>query len=63
MDVKVGVKFKAHQGIAKDVIFLDELRLATCSYDRQIKIWDIEDKKLLSTLKGHEGRIMQIKYS
>ncbi|KAL4459918.1 hypothetical protein ABPG74_003444 [Tetrahymena malaccensis] len=63
LDVKVGVKFKAHEGIAKDVIFLDEQRLATCSYDRQIKIWDIVEKKLIATLKGHEGRIMQIKYS
>lgn len=63
LDVKLVVKFKAHGGITKDVVFLDDDRLATCSYDRQVRIWNYVDKKLLVTLKQHEGRIMQIKYS
>jgi WD40 repeat protein len=29
--------------------FIDDEKLATCSIDRSIKIWDLKEKKLLFT--------------
>jgi len=40
-------------------------RLATCSSDRTIKIFEVSDKqqKLVSELKGHEGPVWQIQWA
>ena len=37
--------------------FLDDDKLATCSIDRSIKIWDLKEKKLLFTLIPAEGKL------
>ena len=37
--------------------YLDNARLATCSIDRTVKIWDLNEKKLLFTLIPAEGKL------
>ena len=37
--------------------FIDDEKLATCSIDRSIKIWDLKEKKLLFTLIPAEGKL------
>ena len=37
--------------------FIDDDKLATCSIDRTIKIWDLNEKKLLFTLLPAEGKL------
>ena len=37
--------------------FIDDEKLATCSIDRTIKIWDLNEKKLLFTLIPAEGKL------
>ena len=37
--------------------FIDEDKLATCSIDRSVKIWDLKEKKLLFTLIPAEGKL------
>ena len=37
--------------------YLDDTRLATCSIDRTVKIWDLNEKKLLFTLIPAEGKL------
>ena len=37
--------------------YLDGARLATCSIDRTVKIWDLNEKKLLFTLIPAEGKL------
>jgi WD40 repeat protein len=36
--------------------------LATCSYDREINLWDIKTGKLVRTLTGHNGAIYQLAF-
>jgi DNA-binding beta-propeller fold protein YncE len=37
--------------------------LATCSYDRQINLWDAASAKRLRTLSGHNGAVFQLAFS
>ena len=37
--------------------FIEDEKLATCSIDRSIKIWDLKEKKLLFTLIPAEGKL------
>ena len=37
--------------------YIDDNRLATCSIDRTVKIWDLTEKKLLFTLIPAEGKL------
>ena len=37
--------------------YIDDNRLATCSIDRSVKIWDLTEKKLLFTLIPAEGKL------
>ena len=37
--------------------YIDDNRLATCSIDRSVKIWDLNEKKLLFTLIPAEGKL------
>jgi WD40 repeat protein len=37
--------------------FIDDEKLATCSIDRSVKIWDLKEKKLLFTLIPAEGKL------
>src|SRR4051794_5391355 len=37
--------------------------LATCSYDREINLWDVKTSKLVRTLTGHNGAIYELAFS
>lgn len=37
--------------------------LATCSYDREINLWDVKTGKLVRTLTGHNGAIFELAFS
>lgn len=38
-------------------------RLASGSYDTNVKLWDLRDKNCIATLKGHTGKINSIDVS
>lgn len=42
--------------------FIDNDRLATCSIDRSVKVWNLKDKKLLYTLIPAQGPKLDIPY-
>ena len=46
LDIKLGVNFRAHESIIKDLVFLSNNKLASCGYDKLIKVWDIKLKML-----------------
>ncbi|EIF46429.1 GTPase-activating protein S13 [Brettanomyces bruxellensis] len=56
----------AHEGLIHDAV-LDYYgkRLATCSSDKTIKIFEVDgdDYKLVETLKGHEGPVWQLSWA
>lgn len=56
----------AHDGLIHDAV-LDYYgkRLATCSSDKTIKIFEIEDNqyRLVDTLRGHEGPVWQLSWA
>lgn len=37
--------------------------LATCSYDRQVILWDVATGKQLRTLSGHNGAVFEVAFS
>jgi WD40 repeat protein len=41
----------------------DGKKLASGSYDKTIKIWDVTTGKVLNTLKGHEGYVLSVGFS
>ena len=41
----------------------DDTKVATCSLDETIKIWDLNDGKELKHLKGHFGQVNNISFS
>jgi WD40 repeat protein len=56
--------FKGH----RDIIFDAELSpdgtlIATCSYDRDIRLWETASGKPLRTLSGHNGAVYDIAFS
>ena len=57
----------ANQG-HRDALYDAELSpdgqlLATCSYDRQINLWDVASGKLVRTLTGHNGAVFELAFS
>ncbi|KAI9882469.1 MAG: hypothetical protein M1823_005786 [Watsoniomyces obsoletus] len=53
--------FKGHTDAVMCLQFNDEI-LATGSYDRSIKIWDIASGRLLRTLRGHQLGIRALQF-
>lgn len=57
-------RFKGHTDLLYDAELSPTGKLlATCSYDRTIKIWDADSGKLLRTLEGHNGAVYDIAFS
>ncbi|KAI8893896.1 WD40-repeat-containing domain protein [Globomyces pollinis-pini] len=41
----------------------DNTMVATASADNSIRLWDIESKKLIASLNGHQGSVKSVSYS
>src|SRR5262249_7614271 len=54
----------AHKDLIHDLAFSpDGMTLATCSYDRLVKLWDATSGKELRTLKDHSDAVYGIAFS
>ena len=51
-----------HRARATTVARIDEHHLATGSWDREIRIWDLRTGETIARLQGHEGRIYDLGY-
>jgi len=41
----------------------DGKTIASASADRTIKLWNLEDRKLLDTFRGHDNNVLDISFS
>jgi WD40 repeat protein len=54
----------AHKDLIHDLAFSpDGITLATCSYDRLVKLWDVTSGKELRTLKDHSDAVYGLAFS
>lgn len=56
-------KFEASSSIHSVDFCIDDKRVAGCGEDRTIYIVDVDNGKLLQSLKGHESNILSVKFS
>jgi len=57
-------RFEGHRDILYDAeLAPDGKWLATCSYDKTIKLWDAVSGKPLRTLEGHTGAVYDVAFS
>jgi WD40 repeat protein len=55
---------EGHKDSILDVVFSpDQKQLATCSYDRTVKLWDAKTGKEIRTLKDHSDAVYGLAYS
>jgi len=55
--------FRGHGGDVEDLIWSpDGTKVASCSMDNVIIIWDITSKVMIKKLKGHEGIVKGISW-
>ncbi len=55
---------KGHRDALYDARLSPDGRLlATCSYDRQINLWDVASGKIVRTLSGHNGAVFELAFS
>ncbi len=55
---------KGHEDVAYSIAFSpDGKRLATGSFDRTVKLWDVSAGRELVTLKGHENSVGSVTFS
>ncbi len=50
----------AHKGIVSCLCVLPNNKLASCSWDKTIKIWDLINYNEIKTLTGHSGIVYSI---
>jgi WD40 repeat protein len=56
--------FTGHRDSIYDAVLSpDKRRLATCSYDHAVMIWDVASGNLLHTLTGHNGAVFDLAFS
>ncbi len=56
--------FNGHQGSVKSIAFSpDGKYMASGSQDKTVKIWSLELKKELTTLKGHKKAVISVSFS
>jgi hypothetical protein len=57
-------RLQGHKGSVNSVSYSpDGKTLASGSFDKTVKLWEVETGKLLQTLKGHEGFVNSVSYS
>ena len=57
-------EFKAHHNSINQIAFsLDERRVASCSTDKSIRLWDLKSGMLINTLLGHKEAVMTVAFS
>ena len=57
-------EFKAHHNSINQIAFsLDERRVASCSTDKSIRLWDLKSGMLVNTLLGHKEAVMTVAFS
>lgn len=57
-------EFKGHKDWISSVAFSpDGKKIASGSWDRTVRLWDVETGKNLLTLKGHRDKVLSIAYS
>ncbi|CAD8043148.1 unnamed protein product [Paramecium primaurelia] len=57
------ITLKIHDKSVKDLCFMDDDKIITCSKDMTIKIWDKRTKQLKMELKDHTDQILCIAFS
>ena len=56
--------FEAHKDLIHDLAFHPNGdMLASCSYDKLVKIWSVQDKKLLQELKDHSDAVNSLGFN
>jgi WD40 repeat protein len=50
----------SHVGSISSLTMVDERLMISTSYDRSIKLWDVEKKALLATMHGHKGAVLNV---
>ena len=56
--------FKSHHNSVNQIAFsLDERRVASCSTDKSIRLWDLKSGMLVNTLIGHKEAVMTVAFS
>ncbi len=64
MDFGISPDLIGHDGDVLRICFSsDGKTIASCSFDKTIKLWNSENGKLNTTLKGHEDIVRGICYS
>ncbi len=63
-DSKLQNTLAEHNGLISRVVWSpDGKKLASSSFDRTIKLWDVDTGKCLQTLSGHTGRVREVSWS
>ncbi|MEX0612934.1 MAG: c-type cytochrome domain-containing protein, partial [Pirellulales bacterium] len=63
-DAAIVSQVKGHRDTLYDARLSPDGRLlATCSYDRQINLWDVATGALVRTLSGHNGAVFKVAFS
>ena len=53
---------KGHDNVVRALVFIENGYLASGSYDKKIKIWDIKQDRLIRTLEGHTYWVTALAY-
>ena len=57
LDIELVAELKGHTNYVYQIVFLSDTQLASCAWDKTIKIWDFEDASVAYELQGHLGAI------
>ncbi|KAF7975275.1 hypothetical protein HWV62_10164 [Athelia sp. TMB] len=60
----VGPSLKGHSGRVNCIVYSpDGTRIASCSLDNTIRLWDAKTRQAVGVLKGHAGPVLSVAYS
>lgn len=64
VDSKPINRMTGHQQLINQVCFSPDARtIASCSFDKSVKLWDGKTGKFITTLRGHVSRVYQVAWS